>query len=118
MGTIYRLFSENAEISHLKKFTVEEFEAHKEWFPAKQWRFNVHDVGKVIDWHPSNGKFIVVVLAGKIEIGVSDGTRLVFGPGEMRILTDYGKGHCARVVSDVPAEFLMVELPEDQGETK
>ena len=110
---IYRMFSENQELSHLVRLTPEQFEAHKEWSPANKWRFVEYPVGKFFDWHPVIGKCIIVVLSGKLEIEVTDGTKNVFITGDMRILSDHGKGHTSRVIGDEPVKLLVVDLPED-----
>jgi hypothetical protein len=111
--SIFRQFSENTEISHLERLSKGDFEAHKEWAPANKWRFLVHPVGKFLDWHPTTGKCIVVVLSGKLEIGVTDGNHNVFVAGDMRILSDHGKGHTGRVIGDEPVEMLLIDIPED-----
>ncbi len=107
---VYRQFSDDSGESHLRELSAGEFAALTAWAPAKAFRVNVHPPGTFLDWHPANGKFIITVLSGAIEICVSDGTRLVCGPGTMRMTSDSGKGHTGRAIGEAPCVVLMVDI--------
>jgi quercetin dioxygenase-like cupin family protein len=64
-------------------------------------------------WHPSASRWIVLYLAGEIEVESSDGARRRFSPGDVTIADDTtGKGHRSRVVGEGGATFALVEIPE------
>ncbi len=107
---VYSQFSDGFGESHLRELTAEEFAALTAWAPAKAFRVNVHPPGTYLDWHPANGRFIITVLSGAIEICVSDGTKLMCGPGTMRLTSDSGKGHTGRAIGDEPCAVLMIDI--------
>jgi hypothetical protein len=109
---IYRQFSDDRMQSHIEELEPQAFEKLKSWTHAKAFRFHVHAPGTFLDWHPANGKFLIVVLSGALEIGVTDGTRMLCRPGVLRITSDAGKGHTGRVVGDEPCVVLMVDIDE------
>lgn len=65
-------------------------------------------------WHPSARRWIVLYLAGEIEVEASDGDRRRFAPGDVTLADDTtGKGHRSRGVGESGATFALVEIPED-----
>jgi len=68
--------------------------------------------GHAVDWHPAPRRQYVIGLSGEVEIGVGDGTRRRFGPGEGFRAEDLtGRGHTFRVVGDAPFVFATIPLP-------
>ena len=81
--------------------------------PAKTVVFTTSDAAWHGDWHPTPHKQFVFVLGGAIEIEVADGEVRRFSIGDIILLEDVsGKGHDTRVVSEEPALFAIVALPE------
>ncbi|MDR2933653.1 MAG: cupin domain-containing protein [Oscillospiraceae bacterium] len=107
---IYRQFTDGEGQSHIEELNSATFESLMEWTDANAFRYHVHAPGTFLDWHPSSGKNIIVVLSGAIEITVTDGTSLVCKPGDLRMTSDTGKGHTGRVVGNEPCAVLMVHL--------
>jgi Cupin domain len=57
--------------------------------------------------HPASDPQWVIVLHGRIEVEVSDGTARRFGAGDLVLACDTtGTGHITRVIGDEPAEAL------------
>jgi hypothetical protein len=55
----------------------------------------------------------VIILSGQLEIGLGDGSKHVFGPGDARLVEDTtGQGHTTRVVSQVPVVTATVPLAQ------
>ncbi len=80
---------------------------------AESLVFTTADADWVGDWHPSPRKQFVFMLAGAIEIQVEDGERRRFVEGDIILLEDTsGRGHDTRVVSETPALFAIVAMPE------
>ena len=64
-----------------------------------------------MDFHPLPERRLIVHLGGEVEIGMSDGTKQVFRPGDVRLMEDVtGKGHTHRDLS--PATALMLKLTD------
>src|SRR2546425_306883 len=65
--------------------------------PAKSVIFRLNDPGYDYDWHLAPQRQFIVLLDGKIEIEVSDGSHRPFGGGEILLMEDTtGKGHRTR----------------------
>ncbi len=57
--------------------------------------------GAFQDWHPAPRRQYVITLAGQTEIGLGDGTKRVFGPGDVLLADDLtGRGHTTAVHGD------------------
>ena len=79
--------------------------------PATQISFRVWPVGQFLDWHPAPRRQFVIILAGQLEIGLGDGSKHVFGPGDARLVEDTtGQGHTTRVVSSQPVVTATIPL--------
>lgn len=64
-------------------------------------------------WHHAPASQIVVVLAGEMEVGTSDGEKRRCAAGQAFIADDLtGKGHVTKVISG-PAHVMFVELPKN-----
>jgi hypothetical protein len=55
----------------------------------------------------------VIILSGQLEIGLGDGSKQVFGPGDARLVEDTtGRGHTTRVVGHGPCITATVPLAQ------
>jgi hypothetical protein len=80
---------------------------------ATQISFRVWPVGQFLDWHPAPRRQFVIILSGQLEIGLGDGTKKVFGPGDARLVEDTtGKGHTTRVFGNQPCVTATVPLAQ------
>ncbi|SRR6266508_6461337 len=81
--------------------------------PTTQISFSVWPVGRFLDWHPAPRRQFVVILSGQLEIGLGDGSKHVFGPGDARLVEDTtGQGHTTRVVSKEPVVTATIPLAQ------
>ena len=65
------------------------------------------------DWHPAPGRQLMFVLAGELEVQVSDGEVRRFAPGDVLLVEDTsGKGHVSEVVGEARAFMVNVPLGE------
>ena len=63
------------------------------------------------DFHPAPKRQWMILVAGILEIGVSDGEKRTFQPGLVAFVDEAGsKGHSTKVISDVPANLMVVEV--------
>jgi quercetin dioxygenase-like cupin family protein len=80
--------------------------------PATQVGFMTAPAGWFGDWHPSPRRQYLALLAGEVELEVSDGQVHRMRSGEVVLLDDTtGKGHRSRVVSSEPTLLIVVALP-------
>lgn len=64
-----------------------------------------------LDWHPAPRRQYLITLKGQVEITIGDGTRRLFGPGDIMLAEDTtGRGHISRVVGDEPRVSIVVTL--------
>jgi quercetin dioxygenase-like cupin family protein len=62
-------------------------------------------------WHNAPARQFVITLRGKGEIEIGDGTRRVFGPGDILLAEDLtGRGHVTRGVGSEPRVSIFVTL--------
>jgi hypothetical protein len=81
--------------------------------PATQIAFRVWPAGEFLDWHPAPRRQFVIILSGQLEIGLGDGSKQVFGPGDARLVEDTtGRGHTTRVVGHGPCITATVPLAQ------
>src|SRR5262245_56910875 len=81
--------------------------------PASQISFSVGPVGRFLDWHPAPRRQFVIILQGQLEIGLGDGSKHVFGPGDARLVEDTtGQGHTTRVVSQMLVVTATIPLAQ------
>lgn len=110
MGT-FRLYTRENGQSHIERIDLGQ---HPEWrkgLPAKQIVFREWPVGESLDWHPAPRRQFVIILSGQLEIGLGDGSKQVFGPGDARLVEDTtGQGHLTRVVGAEPCITATVPL--------
>ena len=63
------------------------------------------------DAHPASDPQWVIILHGRIEVEVSDGTSRRFGAGDLVLACDTtGTGHITRVIGNEPVEALGIML--------
>jgi hypothetical protein len=100
MGT-FRLYTGPDQQSHIEPIDLDKTKAWKDGLATSKISFSEWPVGRDLDWHPAPRRQFVIILSGKLEIGLGDGTKQVFGPGDARLVEDTtGKGHTTRVVGN------------------
>ncbi len=81
--------------------------------PATQISFRVWPVGERLDWHPAPRRQFVIILSGRLEIGLGDGSTRAFGAGDARLVEDTtGRGHTTRVLGSEPCVTAIVPLAQ------
>ena len=84
------------------------------WQDVTQLRFSRYPVGCYSDWHPAPHRLYGIMLAGKVECTVGDGTVQRWGPGDVVLEEDLtGQGHTNRVVGDQSLLVAFVHLEGD-----
>ena len=115
---IIRLYADDKGESHFQDIEVE-FEA-----PTPSGRVSARQPATGImfrevpgeydlDWHPAPRRQFVIILSGQLEIGLGDGSKHVFGPGDARLVEDTtGKGHTTKVHGNVPCMTATIPLQQ------
>ena len=63
------------------------------------------------DWHNAPERQYIVILEGGLDVEIGDGTRRVFGPGDIVLAEDTsGQGHVSRAVNGQPRRSLFITL--------
>jgi quercetin dioxygenase-like cupin family protein len=110
---IYRLYTGNDGQSHIEDQSLEACPDLKSPQTARHIVFQEFPVGRFIDWHPAPRRQYVIILSGELEIGLGDGTRRRFGPGDARLVEDTsGQGHTTRVLGDASVLTAVIPLAE------
>lgn len=100
MGT-FRLYTGADGQSHVEPVDLAKATEWTKGIPTKDITFREWPVGRDLDWHPAPRRQFVIILSGRLEIGLGDGTKHVFGPGDARLVEDTtGKGHTTRVLGN------------------
>ncbi|HCG90491.1 MAG TPA: hypothetical protein DEZ08_01450 [Dehalococcoidia bacterium] len=75
--------------------------------------FRRYQPGNFIDFHIAPRRQYVITLAGQCEIGLGDGTKRIFNPGDVLLADDLtGRGHTTAAVGDTPRVSIAVPLTE------
>jgi hypothetical protein len=65
---------------------------------AENVHFRRYQPGGFIDWHTAPRRQYVITLEGQVEVGLGDGTKRVFGVGDVLLADDLtGRGHTTAV---------------------
>jgi quercetin dioxygenase-like cupin family protein len=80
--------------------------------PVTSMILRENDPAYDFDWHVTPRRQYIVMLAGLVEIQVSDGESRVFGPGDIVLVEDVtGKGHKSRSPDGKPRRSIFLPLP-------
>ncbi len=109
----FRLYTGADGQSHIEPVDLARAAAWTRGIAATQIFFRESPVGNFIDWHPAPRRLFVIILSGQLEIGLGDGSKHLFGPGDARLVEDTtGKGHTTRVHGDAPCLTATIPLAE------
>ena len=68
---------------------------------AENIHFRRYQPGRFIHWHPAPRRQYVITLEGQVEVGLGDGTKRVFGAGDVLLADDLtGRGHTTSVYGE------------------
>ncbi len=111
MGT-FRLFADNSGLSRIETIELEPSHEWTKGLPVTNIKFTTSMPG-FMDWHTAPRRQFIIILSGQLEIGVGDGTKHRFGPGDCRLVEDtIGKGHTTEVVGNAPCVMATVVLAD------
>jgi hypothetical protein len=112
MGT-FRLYSGPDGQSHVEPIDLGRAADWTKGLATTQISFREDPVGRFLDWHPAPRRQFVIILSGQLEIGLGDGSKHLFGPGDARLVEDTtGKGHTTRVHGAQPCVTATIPLAQ------
>jgi quercetin dioxygenase-like cupin family protein len=109
----FRLYTGSDGQSHIETIDAMKTPDWTKGIPTTQISFSTWPVGRFLDWHPAPRRQFVIILSGQLEIGLGDGSKQTFGPGDARLVEDTtGKGHTTRTVGDQPCLTATIPLAQ------
>lgn len=113
MAGTFRLFSGPDGQSHIEPIDLEQMPDWTKGLEATRISFREDPAGKFQDWHPAPRRQFVIIISGQLEIGLGDGSKHRFGPGDARLVEDTtGQGHTTLVYGGEPAVLATVPLAQ------
>ena len=110
---LFRLYTGADGKSHVEPIALN---TTREWgrgLETTQISFREDPVGRFIDWHPAPRRQFVIILSGQLEIGLGDGSKHLFGPGDARLVEDTtGQGHTTKVHGNQPCLTATIPLQQ------
>lgn len=110
---ITRVYSSPDGESHVEELELSSHPELTSLLAAKGIVFRSQPPGFFSDWHIAPRRQFVIAMSGEGEIGLSDGTVIRLGPGDVNLIEDLtGKGHTTRVVGNGPRVTATVHLAD------
>jgi hypothetical protein len=107
----YRMYADENKVCRLEELDVVNIPEFNQPRAAKSIDFKAHPFGTFLDWHPAPRRQFVIILSGQLEIGLGDGSKHIFGPGDARLVEDTtGQGHTTAVYGNEPCVTATVPL--------
>ena len=116
MGT-YRLYSGNDGQSHIETIDLDQTPDWKSAQDVTTISFSEAPAGRFSDWHPAPRRQFVIILSGQLEIGLGDGSKHVFGPGDARLVEDSPAKHTQHTTQTHPT-CLLYTSPSPRDRTR
>ena len=93
----YRLYSGDNGQSHFEQLdSNQSSEFFNSTRPANGLLFRNDFAPHIVNWHRAPRRRWVITLSGTVDIGLGDGTKMSFGPGDVFLVEDMtGQGHTA-----------------------
>lgn len=113
MSGTWRLYTGPDGQSHIEPIDINAKPDWKSGLDTTKISFSESPAGKFQDWHPAPRRQFVIIVTGQLEIGLGDGSKQVFGPGDARLVEDTtGQGHTTAVYGDQPCVTATVPLAQ------
>ena len=81
---LFRLYTGADGKSHVEPIALNKTPEWGNGLATTQISFREDPVGRFLDWHPAPRRQFVIILSGQLEIGLGDGSKHIFGPGDAR----------------------------------
>ena len=100
--SIYRVFAGTDGESHIEELDLEKNTELSSFLNVAEAGIHQFSQLRSMDFHPLTERRLIIHLRGEVEIGVSDGNKQIFQPGDARLMEDAtGRGHTHQDLSPV-----------------
>ena len=107
---IYRVFPDADGDSHIEEMKLEDHPELGELINVSEVRVQQFDGSRHMDFHPLPERRLIIHLSGEVEIGATDGTKVVLRAGDIRLMEDVtGKGHSHNDLTPSAAVYVLLE---------
>ena len=113
---VTRIYTGADQQSHFEDFEIE-MDDHglighlSARHPVTNLIFRHTDSDYDYSWHNATHRKYIVILEGGLDVEIGDGTRRVFGAGDILLAEDLaGQGHISRAVNGQPRRSLFITL--------
>jgi len=107
---IYRVFAGSDGESHIEELRLEEHPELGALTNIHEVRVQQFDGTRKRDFNPLPERRLIMHLSGEVEIRTSDGSRLVFRAGDIRLMEDVtGRGHAHVDLSPSSAVYVILK---------
>ena len=110
---IYRLYTGDDGESHIEELDLTSHPELGAGQDVSTITFREWPAGHYIDWHPAPRRQYIISLTGELEIGLGDGSKVYYHPGDARLVEDTtGRGHTTKVLGDEPSIHVVIPLAD------
>ncbi len=107
---IYRVFPDADGDSHIEEMNLEDHPDLGALINVSEVRVQQFDGSRHMDFHPLPDRRLIIHLSGEVEIGASDGAKVVLRAGDIRLMEDVtGKGHTHNDLSPSAAVYVLLQ---------
>ena len=108
--TIYRVFAGADGESHIEEVDLDKNAELSSFLNVAEVGIHQFSELRSMDFHPLPERRLIIHLRGEVEIGVSDGSKQIFRPGDARLMEDTsGRGHIHQDLSPVIQAVVVLE---------
>ena len=106
---LYRLYSDADGESHIEEMKLEEHPELAAMLNVSEVQVREFDGSRHMDYHPLPERRLIIHLSGEVEIGASDGSKMVLRAGDIRLMEDVtGRGHTHNDLSPSSAVYVVL----------
>ena len=105
---MYRVYPDENGESHIEPLALDDHRYLEAFDNITEAGIRHYAELRWMDFHPLPERRLIIQLVGDIEIGLSDGAKQVFHPGDVRLMEDvHGKGHTHEDLTEC-TQFIMM----------
>ena len=107
---IYRVFPDADGESHIEEMKLADHPELGALANLTEARVQEFDGSRHMDFHPLPERRLIIHLSGEVEIGASDGSKVVLRAGDIRLMEDVtGRGHTHNDLSPSGAVYILLK---------
>jgi len=106
---IFRVYAGADGESHIEELDLDRHPEYRSFENPTEARIQHFPELRNMDFHPLPERRLIIHVSGEAEIGLSDGTKHIFRPGDIRLMEDVtGRGHTHRDLSHNTAVYILL----------